>query len=89
MKADVKCKSLLQSYNDITSDNSSHGSLLHRPNLVISGVGDSGTRGVKNLLEALGVTFCRKHSNKAGDNKLTQTTHGCIPRLLKSADEKQ
>lgn len=41
------------------------------PDLVITGIGDSGTRGVQDLLHKLGMRFCSA-TNDANDNLLTE-----------------
>mmetsp|Transcript_8250 Transcript_8250/g.9167 ORF Transcript_8250/g.9167 Transcript_8250/m.9167 type:complete len:370 (-) Transcript_8250:69-1178(-) len=54
------------------------------PDIVIMGFGDSGTRGVKKMMQALGVAMCHK-KNPSGDNWLTEKTHAYIPALLQAA----
>lgn len=57
------------------------------PNIVITGIGDSGTRGMKLMLQHLGVSMCGWWDRPAGagDNKLTMPTHLYIKDLLRAA----
>merc|ERR1719401_1348932 len=54
------------------------------PDIVIFGVGDSGTRGVKEAMEHLGVTFCPEDMNSAGDTRWHTMKY--IPELLEGSD---
>mmetsp|Transcript_67030 Transcript_67030/g.196013 ORF Transcript_67030/g.196013 Transcript_67030/m.196013 type:complete len:371 (+) Transcript_67030:74-1186(+) len=54
------------------------------PDIVIMGFGDSGTRGVKKIMHALGLAMCHIINN-SGDNLLTEKTHAYIPELLQAA----
>jgi len=55
------------------------------PDIVIFGVGDSGTRGVKAMMENLGVAMCGM-TNPSGDNLNTMETHKYISELLLEAN---
>uniref|UniRef100_A0A7S1FI27 Protein-tyrosine sulfotransferase n=1 Tax=Noctiluca scintillans TaxID=2966 RepID=A0A7S1FI27_NOCSC len=55
------------------------------PDVVIFGVGDSGTRGVKAMMEHLGVAMCF-NTTDAGDNMYTQPTQSMIGELLRAAN---
>lgn len=59
-----------------------------RPNLVVVGIGHSGTRGVKNLLGDLGMAFCSDTYTDTGDNNPTMTADNYILQLLKSSKGK-
>merc|ERR1719188_1707995 len=59
------------------------GKKIAVPDIVIFGVGDSGTRGVKEMLEHLGVVFCHE-VNKAGDSMWHIMDY--IPSLLSSSN---
>jgi hypothetical protein len=72
----------VEELEDVPLDNVSNR--VSVPDIVITGVGDSGTRGVLELLEHLGVTMCpEKH--KQGDNYWTKPPQLYIPDLLISA----
>jgi len=53
---------------------------------VVVGIGDSGTRGVKTLMERLGVNMCSNSSHGfSQDNKDTKPVHGFINALLRAS----
>lgn len=54
------------------------------PSLVIVGVGDSGTRGVKQFLEKSGMKFCKYADPETEDNIATMAVNAHIPALLPS-----
>lgn len=43
--------------------------------VIIGGIGDSGTRGVRNVLELLGVRFCAAHGLSGDDAGIQRATH--------------
>jgi len=55
------------------------------PNVVIVGIGDSGTRGVKLMMQHLGISMCSQ-TNATEDNALTKPAHQYIPSLLEAAN---
>ena len=55
------------------------------PTVIIMGIGDSGTRGVKLLLNRLGVRMCDA-VNPSEDNELTMPPHELIPALLRCSN---
>lgn len=63
---------------------SKRGDSTH-PDLVIVGVGDSGTRGVKDTMENLGMKFSPDQDKECGDNQPTVAADPFISRLLTSA----
>ena len=46
--------------------------------IVVGGIGDSGTRGIRALLELLGVAFCKKHSLSGDDDWIQRATHRIV-----------
>ena len=64
-----------------TCPNVSSSSHVPPPKIVIAGIGDSGTRGVRNLLYKLGVQMC-SIVNPASDNECSMLPHNNIYSLL-------
>ena len=64
-----------------TCPNVSSSSHVPPPKVVIAGIGDSGTRGVRNLLYKLGVQMC-SIVNPASDNECSMLPHNNIYSLL-------
>lgn len=52
-----------------------------RPHIIIAGLGDSGTRGVRDLMDAVGVGMC-SCTNPSMDNNLSFPVHDCVDNLL-------
>lgn len=60
---------------------SGSGGTVPPPRLVITGIGDSGTRGVRNLLARIGLRMC-DIVNSASDNECTMVAHNHVYSLL-------
>jgi hypothetical protein len=43
--------------------------------VIIGGIGDSGTRGIRHLLELCGLRVCQAHSNSGDDDGIQRATH--------------
>lgn len=56
------------------------------PNVVIFGIGDSGTRGVKLMMQHLGISMCSQSGPNTGDNALTKPAQEYVPSLLEAAN---
>lgn len=52
------------------------------PSLVIGGIGDSGTRGMKQFLEMTGMKFCKYADLETEDNVATRASHANITEIL-------
>ena len=57
---------------------------LRRPDIVITGIGDSGTRGVHDLLQNLGVAMSSA-TNPAHDDIMTRPALSSLPSLLNAS----
>lgn len=55
------------------------------PDIVILGIGDSGTRGVKGMMQSLGVAMCH-NVNPTQDNRFTMPAQNKIWALLRAAE---
>ena len=56
-----------------------------RPHIIIAGLGDSGTRGVRDLMNAVGVGMC-SCTNPSMDNNLSFPVHDCLDNLLQGGN---
>mmetsp|Transcript_147778 Transcript_147778/g.275399 ORF Transcript_147778/g.275399 Transcript_147778/m.275399 type:complete len:343 (-) Transcript_147778:39-1067(-) len=61
---------------------SAHSSDVHAPNLIIAGIGDSGTRGVKELMEKLGVQMCEDVNDSQDNIRTDPLLHPRIVPLI-------